>query len=416
MKITNIEAREILNSRGMPTLECTITLDGGKACVTASVPSGISVSSKEAKHLFDGGNRLGGKGVTKAISLIHDIIAPELLGSTPQLKEIDEYLCSLDSSEQKETYGANTLLAVSIASAKAQAYNEGLYVCELLSFYSDTEAMSIPYPMINVINGGMHAFQGLSIQEYMIVPLGAESFRESMEIAAEIVIQLGKLLKKSGKNCFIGQEGGYVSEFASEEEPLELISQAVTLAGCQEGVVSLALDCAATHFYDAETKLYTIHKKRMNTEELIKWYGDIAERYNIYSLEDPFAEEDEDGWQMIMNALGENLYIVGDDLFATNPSYVMRGISEGLANSALIKPDQIGTVTEAISAVEVCKTYGMATTASHRSGETEDNFIVDFAIGLSLGQLKAGGLLAGGHVDKYNHALRMEEKLTMQTF
>ncbi len=411
MKITKIIGREIFDSRGMPTLECEITLDS-QLRVCASVPSGTSQSPFQAMELRDGGERLFGYGVSKAIDKIENVITPMLIGQEPDLVTMDMQLIELDATENKSQLGANTLLAVSMALCRAQAAVHEMEPYELIAHICGLESVSMPFPLFNLINGGFHAHNGLTIQEFMIMPVGAKSFRESVEQAVIIFHNLKKILKEHGRSTAVGEEGGIGTVFADDIEALDFLMEAITTSGIEgnEGIV-LALDVAASHMYDPRTQQYTWQDQTLTSQELIALYGQLAETYPIYSIEDGLAATDINGWQQFMGQLGEHLQIVGDDLFGTNTQRIVDIGQQLLVNSAVIKPSQLGTVTETLQAIKTCKELDINPIISHRSGETNDTFIVDLAIGTNVGQFKAGGCSRGERWAKYNQMMRIEDTL-----
>lgn len=412
MKIISVTAREIFDSRGFPTLECELVLENEET-VRASVPSGTSCSSFAAKELRDHDElRLMGRGVQQAVEILETELAPEVLGKEPDVVDFDLRMIDMDGTPDKSRFGANTILALSIALCKAQARANGLQVHELIAQLCDFESVSLPFPMFNIINGGMHANSNLTIQEFMIVPTGAPSFRTSLELSVTVFHVLGDLLKKQGKIIGIGDEGGYVASFDHEQEALDLIMESIHFSGAEkEGDFVLALDIAATHFYDSKNKMYNWHGKQLTSDELIEEYQRLAQKYPLYSLEDPLSEFDTPGWMRIVDTLGEKLQIVGDDLFASHAQRIAQGMEQGLANAAVVKPNQVGTITEALQSIKLCKEHGFNVVISHRSGETNDPFIVDLAVGTSAGQIKAGGCSRGERISKYNHMLRIEDEL-----
>ncbi|MEX0849597.1 MAG: phosphopyruvate hydratase [Candidatus Dependentiae bacterium] len=409
MKIEQIVATEIFDSRGEPTIACTVILQDG-SYASSSVPTGRSKSSFSAVELRDGGTRLGGLGVHKAIANIHDIIAPALIGHAPSVVEMDMKMVALDGTEDKSTLGANAMLAVSIAVLKAQAMVEDLELYELIAHLCDFERVSLPFAMFNLINGGVHAHNNIPIQECMIMPVGVESFRSSIEVAAAIFQKTAEILKKRKLFFAVGDEGGYSAPFNNEIEALDLVMQALKELGVEQQVV-LALDIAATQLYDPKTAMYNFGDKKYNAQELIDYYDKLSKQYPLYSIEDGLTETDWQGWKKMTEQLGDRLQIVGDDLFATNPARIVYGIESNAANAVIIKPNQVGTVTEALQSVKLCKDHDMNVIVSHRSGETNDNFIVDLAVGSSAGQIKAGGLMRGERIGKYNKLLCVEEEL-----
>lgn len=415
MKITGVSAREIFDSRGFPTIECEIILDD-VIPVVASVPSGKSCGSFEVAEMRDK-DRLMGFGVQQAIELLEGELAPQLVGKKPDVVDFDLRMIEMDGTPQKTRIGGNTMLAVSMALCKAQAYAHQLHTYELIAQLCDFESVSLPFPMFNIINGGAHADTGLQIQEFMIVPTGASSFRTSFELATIVFHTLGELLKKQGKMVAIGDEGGYAVPFSHEREALDLIMEAIAFSGVEkEGDFVLALDVAATQFYDRGKKIYNWHNSSLTSQELIQEYVSLATQYPLYSIEDGLGDDDHEGWHILCDTLGEKLQIVGDDLFASNAHRIAEGMEKGLANAAVIKPNQVGTVTECLQSIKLCKEHGYNTVVSHRSGETNDTFIVDLAVGTSAGQIKAGGCSRGERMAKYNEMLRIEDNLVLGVF
>lgn len=413
MKISQIIGREIYDSRGLPTIECDLILENG-TFVTSSVPSGMSRGNFEAVELRDGGKRMMGKGVLKAIQNLENVIAPILIGKEPDLVGMDLKMIDLDGTEDKSHLGANAILAASIAVCKAQALVNSMETYEFIAYLCELDSVSLPYPMFNIINGGVHANNGLTIQEFMIMPVGAQNFRHSLELAVQIFNALKHLLIKTGKSVAVGDEGGFAPDITDDKEALDLIMEAIELSGVvQEGEIVIALDVAATEFYDKKTDSYLWNSQKVAAEDLIDLYAHLAAHYPIYSIEDGLADTDRLGWKQMMARLGETLQLVGDDLFATNSIQIITGLEEGLANAVLIKPNQIGTITETLQAIKLCKNNEVNLVVSHRSGETEDTFIVDLAVGTSAGQIKAGGCCRGERIAKYNQLLRIEDELSL---
>lgn len=409
MKIAHVMATEIFDARGEPTIGCTIVLEDG-SYVTSSVPSGRSKGSFEAFELRDGQERLAGMGVHNAIAQIAHHIEPILVGQYPSAVEIDLQMIELDGTENKSRLGANAMLAVSIAVLRAQALIEELEDYELIAHLCGYERVALPFAMFNLINGGVHAHNNLAIQEFMIMPIGVESFRAAMDVTATVFRKVRELLIKEKKFFGIGDEGGYSALFKDEIEVLDLIMTALNDLGLQEKVV-LALDVAATQLYDAQKDRYHFGQQTYTAQELIAYYGKLADRYPLYAIEDGLAESDRTGWQEMTISLSDRLQIVGDDVFATNPHRIAYGIEHGIGDAAIIKPNQIGTVTEALQAVKLCQEHDVNTIISHRSGETNDHFIVDLAVGTSAGLLKAGGIMRGERIAKYNRMLEIEDEL-----
>jgi enolase len=411
--ISQIHAREILDSRGNPTIEVDVRLEGG-ALGRASVPSGASTGEHEAWELRDGDeSRFAGKGVRKAIANVNNKIAPILKGwDARDQAKIDNRLIELDSTPNKKNLGANALLGVSLAVAHAAAAAENL---PLFRYLGGTEARVLPVPMMNILNGGAHSDAPIDFQEFMIVPRGAPSFSEALRYGAEVFHALKSVLKERHLSTAIGDEGGFAPQLDSAEDALESISTAIKKAGYKLGEqIFIALDPAASEFYDSKTSLYIFKKSdgsKKTAEELINYYADLCTRFPIISIEDGCAENDWDGWKKLTKKLGEKIQLVGDDLFVTNVEFLRRGIAEHVANSILIKVNQIGTLTETLATIDLAKTNGYTTVISHRSGETEDATIADIAVGTNAGQIKTGSLSRSDRIAKYNQLLRIEEEL-----
>ncbi|MCX7835681.1 MAG: phosphopyruvate hydratase [bacterium] len=412
MDILDIFAREVLDSRGNPTVEVEVTLEDGTTA-SAIVPSGASTGTREALELRDGDDlRYFGKGVLKAVDHVNDEIAPHLIGmdALDQIG-IDEMMMELDGTENKSKLGANAILGVSMAVAKASALCCGL---PLYRYLGGTFARYLPIPLMNVLNGGAHAISSVDLQEFMLVPKGFDSFREALRAGAETFHTLKKVLKSKGYSTSVGDEGGYAPNLKYNEEALELIMEAIQGAGYQAGEqIAIALDPAASEFYDEDKKLYLLkgEGKEYTSEQMIAMYQDWVNRYPIISIEDGLAESDWDGWKMLTDTLGDQIQLVGDDIFVTNPDILAEGIEKGIANAILIKLNQIGTVTETLETIEMAKTQGYNTIISHRSGETEDTFIADLAVAVNAGQIKTGSASRTDRIAKYNQLLRIEEEL-----
>ena len=404
--IIHIYGREILDSRGNPTVEADLHLESG-VITRAGVPSGASTG--EAIELRDGDkSRYGGKGTLKAVQNINDKIAPALIGmeSTAQ-SHLDHIMLDLDGTPNKAKLGANAILAVSMAAARASAIELDL---PLYRYLGGVNACTLPVPMSNIINGGAHADNNVDIQEFMIMPLGANSFREAIRMNAETFHALRAILIKRGLATGVGDEGGFAPNLDSNEAALEVIVEAITAAGYKPGQdIYIALDAAASSFW--KDGKYVFEGKEMNSDAMIAYYEMIAEKYPIVSLEDGLAENDWDGWKQLNARLGNKIQIVGDDLLVTNPQFIKRGIAEKAANSVLIKLNQIGTVSETIEAINMAHKAGWTCVVSHRSGETGDTFIADLAVALNTGQIKTGSISRSERVDKYNQLLRIEEEL-----
>ncbi len=412
MKIRRIVGREIFDSRGMPTVSCEIVLEDG-TLVGASVPSGLSRGSCEAYELRDGGNRLHGFGVSKAIHLIDYTIAPQLIGKEPDLIEMDDLLCRLDGTSDKTNLGANTILAVSMAVARAHAVVEEMELFELLASVHGADSVSLPFPLLNIINGGVHADNGFPIQELLLVPVGAQNFRTSLECAFTVFQELKKELKAQKKSTGVGDEGGFAAEFSSVEEAFDIVMDVLQKTRLQDLFV-LAIDVAADQLYDVKTQKYRwTGTKKKTTDELLAWYQKMVKTYPIFSIEDGFAQRDKSGWIALASSLSSTVQIVGDDIFCTRIENIYEGVQQHLANAAIIKLNQIGTVTETLQAIAYCQKNGINPIVSHRSGETNDSFIADLAVGTSAGQIKAGGGCRGERMEKYNRLLFIEDMLTL---
>jgi enolase len=415
--IEQIHARQILDSRGNPTVEVEVRLDGG-AFGLAAVPSGASTGEFEATELRDGGDDWMGKGVTKAVANVNEDIAKALVGArASDQAAIDETLCELDGTPNKSRLGANAILGVSLAVAKAAAAEAGLplylYVAELYGLPRE-QANVLPVPMMNVLNGGAHADNAVDFQEFMVVPSGAASFSEALQLGTETFHSLKRTLSERGMGTTVGDEGGFAPDLGSNEEALELLVAGIEAAGHGPGEnVHIALDPATSELYRESDGAYVLeHEGRaLSAEELAGYWAQIAERHPVISIEDGMAEDDWDGWKLLTERLGERCQLVGDDLFVTNPERLRRGISEGVANSILIKVNQIGTLTETLEAISIAREAAYTTVISHRSGETEDTTIADLAVGTAAGQIKTGAPSRSDRVAKYNRLLRIEEEL-----
>ncbi|MDD9988490.1 MAG: phosphopyruvate hydratase [Spirochaetaceae bacterium] len=410
--IEMIAAREILDSRGNPTVEVEVGLEGG-ARGRAAVPSGASTGAHEAIELRDGGDRYGGKGVLKAVQNVNTRIAPNLVGYDPiNQVGIDREMIELDGTANKRVLGANAILGVSLAVARAAAADLDLPLYRYLGTFHST---LLPVPMANIVNGGAHADNSLEFQEFMIVPVGAPSLREAVRMGAEVFQTLKRVLAERGLSTAVGDEGGFAPDLPSDEAALGLIVESIEAAGLQPGDdVAIALDPATSELYDPETGRYAFRKTArasMTSRDLADQWTDWSQRYPIISIEDGMAEDDWEGWQALTDALGDRVQLVGDDLFVTNVERLARGIREGVANSILIKVNQIGTLTETYEAVEMARRAGMTAVVSHRSGETEDAFIADLSVALATGQIKTGSFSRSDRLAKYNQLLRIEDEL-----
>ncbi|NCW89235.1 MAG: phosphopyruvate hydratase [Rhodocyclales bacterium] len=408
--IVDIIAREILDSRGNPTVEADVLLESG-VMGRAAVPSGASTGTREAIELRDGdASRYLGKGVTRAVEHVNTEISEALIGLDAQEQAfIDKTLIDLDGTDNKARLGANAMLAVSMAVAKAAAEEAGL---PLYRYFGGAAPMSLPVPMMNIINGGEHANNSLNIQEFMIMPVGVESFREALRCGAEIFHALKKLLDKAGHSTAVGDEGGFAPNLGSHAEALEVIMQAIQAAGYVPGKdVLLALDCAASEFYKEGKYHLSGEGLQLTSAQFVDYLATLVDKFPIVSIEDGMSEADWDGWKLLTERLGNKVQIVGDDIFVTNTRIFKEGIQKGIANSILIKINQIGTLSETFAAIEMAKRAGYTAVISHRSGETEDSTIADIAVGLNAGQIKTGSLSRSDRIAKYNQLLRIEEDL-----
>ena len=411
--ILDVYAREVIDSRGNPTIEVEVTTESG-AFGRAMVPSGASTGEREALELRDGDkSRYGGKGVLKAVENVNEIIANELLGfDVTSQNLIDQTMIELDGTHDKSKLGANAILGVSMACAIAAADYYGLPLYQYLGGFN---AKELPVPMMNVINGGSHADSSVDFQEFMIMPVSATSIKEALRMGAETFHALRAVLKEMGHVTAVGDEGGFAPNLSSNEEPLQVIVKAIEKAGYVPGKdIVLAMDVAASEFFDAETGNYVLSKSGgavMTRDQMIDLYEDLVSKYPIVSIEDGLAEGDWDGWKVLNDRLGDRVQIVGDDLFVTNPAILKRGIEEGSANSILIKVNQIGTLTETFDAMEMAKRAGFTSVVSHRSGETEDTTIADIAVAFNAGQIKTGSMSRTDRLAKYNQLLRIEDEL-----
>ncbi|MBO5954534.1 MAG: phosphopyruvate hydratase [Clostridia bacterium] len=409
-KIKSIVAYEVIDSRGNPTVECALTLEDGIR-TTAIVPSGASTGEREALELRDGGTRFHGKGVLKACDNVNKIIAKKLIGKdVSKQKEIDQIMLDLDGTEFKTNLGANALLSVSLACAKASAISKKKSLYKTLG-----NGTKLPVPMMNVINGGAHADSNVDFQEYMIMPIGAKTFAHATQMASETFVELKKIIKKKKYSTGVGDEGGFAPNFKNNEEPLETIVEAITNAGYIPGKdIAIAMDVAASEFYNSKTKKYELTKSKggsLTSAEMIKWFARLVKEYPIISIEDPLGENDWAGWVKMTKQLGNKIQIVGDDVFVTNPKILKEGIEKGVANAVLIKLNQIGTLTETLETIRLAKENGYNTVISHRSGESEDTFIADLAVAVDAGQIKSGSICRTDRVCKYNQLIRIEREL-----
>ncbi|MGV9752624.1 phosphopyruvate hydratase [Nocardia farcinica] len=406
--IEQVGAREILDSRGNPTVEVEIALDDG-TLTRAAVPSGASTGEHEAVELRDGGDRYNGKGVLKAVEGVLDEIAPAVIGlDAVEQRTVDQVLLDLDGTPDKSRLGANALLGVSLAVARAAAESSGL---ELFRYLGGPNAHVLPVPMMNILNGGAHADTGVDVQEFMVAPIGAPTFKESLRWGAEVYHALKAVLKSKGLSTGLGDEGGFAPDVAGTREALDLIAQAIAKTGLKLGSdVALALDVAATEFYTSGSG-YKFEGTVRSAEEMAQFYSELLGAYPLVSIEDPLSEDDWDGWVALTDQIGEKIQLVGDDLFVTNPERLEDGIAKGAANALLVKVNQIGTLTETLDAVELAHRNGYKTMMSHRSGETEDTTIADLAVAVGSGQIKTGAPARSERVAKYNQLLRIEDAL-----
>lgn len=411
--ITNVHAREILDSRGNPTIEVEVETASGFVG-RAMVPSGASTGEREALELRDGdASRYGGKGVLQAVENVNNILIDVVLGmDVTDQAGIDKALIDADGTKDKSKYGANAILGISLAVAHAAADYYGL---PLYRYLGGINAKTLPVPMMNVLNGGSHADSSVDFQEFMIMPVGAKSIREAIRMGAETFHALKKVLKSKGQVTAVGDEGGFAPNLEDNEAPLKCIMEAIEAAGFKAGEdICIAMDVAASEFYNTETKMYDLKKSGQGTkttDEMVAWYDELVEKYPIISIEDGLGERDWDGWKKLTDHLGKKIQIVGDDLFVTNPAILQEGIDKDIANSILIKVNQIGTLTETFDAMELAKKHGYTAVVSHRSGETEDATIADIAVAFNAGQIKTGSMSRTDRIAKYNQLIRIEEEL-----
>jgi enolase len=416
-RIKSVHGREILDSRGNPTVEADVRLEGG-IVGRAAVPSGASTGEHEAIELRDGDkSRYLGKGVQKAVAHVNDEIAKAVSGlDASDQGALDRRMIEADGTANKSNFGANAILAVSMAAARAAASAAGQPLYKYLAQYStNTSANILPVPMMNILNGGAHADNSVDVQEFMVMPLGAPNFREALRWGVEVFHNLKAVLKKNGYSTAVGDEGGFAPNLKSNEEALERVLEAITAAGYKPGEqIAIALDPAASEFYDRASKKYIFKKSDKSartSEQMVEFWSNWVRQYPVVSLEDGMSEDDWDGWKLLTCDVGQKIQLVGDDIFVTNPKIFARGISEKIGNSILIKLNQIGTVTETVEAVEMARKAGYTAVISHRSGETEDAFIADFAVAMGAGQIKTGSASRTDRIAKYNQLLRIEEEL-----
>ncbi len=413
MKIAKVVGREIYDARGWPTIECEISLEDG-SYVTASVPSGISKGKHEAHELRDNNQRMAGKGVLKAIDTIESVIAPILIGQEPNLVSLDLAMIELDGTVNKSKLGANAMLAASMAVLRAHASIEAMEVYELVGYLCEYSSVTLPFAMFNCISGGAHAPGNVRIQEMMVIPIGSQSFRSCMEAAVLLHHHLYGLLKKKFDFVSVTCEGALSANFKNDAQALDMLMESIEAVQKNTSHRFLiSLDVAASQFYDKKTHKYQWdEKKLLSTADLIDLYERLIKQYPIFSIEDGLSEFDEKGWIAMMEQI-DNVQLLGDDLFASNPNLIANGIEQNMATGAIIKPNQIGTITETLQAIKLCKEYELSCVLSHRSSETNDSMIVDLAVGTSAGYIKAGGPRRGEHLAKYNELLRIEDALML---
>ena len=411
--ITDIHARQILDSRGNPTVEVEVTTEEGYIG-RAAVPSGASTGKYEAVELRDNDkDRYMGKGVTKAVRNIEERIREELLGeSVFEQRDLDQIMIDLDGTENKSKLGANAILGVSMAVAKAAAQEAGM---PLYRYVGGVNAHVLPVPMMNILNGGSHADNSIDFQEFMVVPLGADTFSEGLRMGVEVFHHLKKVLSKKGYSTNVGDEGGFAPNIKSNQEAIEIVLQSIEKAGYKPGEqIMIAMDAAASEFYDAKSGVYHFHQStgdKLSSDDMVSYWAQWVDKYPIFSIEDGLDEDDWNGWNKLTERLGKRVQLVGDDLFVTNTKRLQRGIEEASANSILIKVNQIGSLTETIEAVNMATRHGFTSVMSHRSGETEDTTIADLAVALNTGQIKTGSASRSDRIAKYNQLLRIEEEL-----
>lgn len=418
MNIRAIHARQIFDSRGNPTVEADVILDSGQFG-RAAVPSGASTGSHEVVELRDGGDTYGGKAVLKAVEAVNTIIAPALVGTDPTKQTVlDAKMRDLDGTHNKSKLGGNAILAVSLAAAKAAASAKAMPLYKHVAELAGNSTLSLPMPMINILNGGKHALGSTDVQEFMIMPIGARSFSHALQIGSEIFHVLGKVVAQKGYMTTVGDEGGYAPAVQKGNvEALEMIIEAITKAGYVPGKdVSLALDVASSELYETDGYHLNTEGRVLGSAELVNWYASLVKQYPILSIEDGLAEDDWEGWRTLTERLGKDTQLVGDDLYVTNPSLLQRGIDEFAGNAILIKPNQIGTLSETIDAVKLAQANGWNTVMSHRSGETEDTTIAHLAVGLNTKQIKTGSMSRTDRMAKYNELLRIEEVIGDDAF
>ncbi len=414
MKIQSLHAQEILDARGIPTISCTIELNNG-AIVESSVPTGASRGMNEVALLRDGGDRLQGLGVIKAVDCINSLIAPHFVDQPINCIDGDQLLLSLDPTSDKSTLGGNTLLAVSMALFKAHAAAENIPLYEFIAYASEQEAVSLPVPMCNIVSGGKHGRGKIHVQEFLIVPFAFESFRGALEAALLFSYEFRNILQKYDAFFGYSNEGAFITSFDHEEQILDLMMETMQiLESHMQGGMLISLDVAASQLYDVQTNSYAWHGVQVSANELIDWYIELTKKYPLYSIEDGLSEVDWKGWQYLYAQIGEKVHCIGDDIFVSSPDRIWEGINQNIADGVVIKPSQIGTVSGAIQSAMLCKEYDRRVIVSHRSGETNDDFIADFAVGLAATHIKAGGIVGGEHIAKYNRLCAIEQYLKHQ--
>ena len=408
--ITSVHARQILDSRGNPTVE--VELSDGQYTARAAVPSGASTGSHEALELRDGDQSVYlGKGVSKAVANVNEVLGPKVVGHDPaDQKGLDQLMIDLDGTEHKSNLGANAILGISLAAARLAAMQKGIPLYKHIQELFGSETLSLPRPMMNIINGGAHADSGLAVQEFMVMP-DLDNFQDNLRAGAEIFHHLKKILSGKGFAVGVGDEGGFAPHIPTVGEALDTIMEAIEKAGYNSDNVKIALDAAASEFYDKETGKYTVDKKEHSSEELADFYGALMDKYPIISIEDSHDEDDFEGFQTMQSKYGDRCQMVGDDLLVTNKKRLQQGIDQGLCNAILIKVNQIGSLTETLETIALAKEHNFGVVISHRSGETEDTFIADLAVGVDAGQIKTGSLSRSDRTCKYNQLLRIGEEL-----
>ncbi|MCD5162239.1 phosphopyruvate hydratase [Enterococcus casseliflavus] len=407
--IENVKAREIFDSRGNPTVEADVYLSDG-SFGRAEVPSGASTGDREAVELRDGGNRLQGKGVLKAVQNVNTEIKEALIGKSPfNQNQIDQIMIELDGTKNKSRLGANAILGVSMATARAAAMSKKVPLYRYLGGVD----LELPQPFFNIINGGVHADSGIDVQEFLVTPVKRETFKEGVEKIANVYHTLKKVLSEKGLETAVGDEGGFAPKLGSTEAAIETLIEAISLSGYEPGEeIAIALDPASSEFYDSESGKYQFEGQSLSSEELLDYYQRLIKKYpQVISIEDGFSEHDWDGFKRQTDVMGNTVQLVGDDIFVTNPEIFKKGIEKGIANSILIKLNQIGTVSESIETIKLARANGYTTMISHRSGETGDTFIADFAVAMNAGQIKTGSMARSERVEKYNQFIRIEEEL-----